>query len=164
MVIYLTNPTGVEYQTVLPILHLATLILFPLLTVLATMAWRIWKPTRVSPIWAGGKPYQPQTMQYTGAALASLVWEPLADLSAKFYTKVSAGPLPAIFQLSDTRFIVEGFNDLYNRFIKILRQNSTWLGNTLQNGDIRRYLFYIFATFIVILSLLLLVIIVEVNA
>jgi hydrogenase-4 component B len=151
LTIQVTGNDRLVYTATLSLLPLMTLVILPLLAVLAANRWRALVPPRYSAIWSGGERYLPQTMQHTGGAFSALIWEFLAQPASPPSPK---GSLPATFILAERRYVPEGFNRLYNNLFDVLLRISTGVGRGLQNGDIRRYLMYIFATFVAVLILL----------
>jgi len=140
------------YTATLSALPLFALVVLPSLTVLLAEVWRRWRVPQKSPLWIGGEKYQPQTMQFTGSALSSLVWEVTPWFSLK---RLPEDPLPSNFELSDKRYFTDDINHLLNMLTRIILQISMRFGNWFQSGDIRRYLLYILATFIILLLVFL---------
>ncbi len=139
------------YLTSLAMLPIGMLVVGPVATILAAFVWRRFRPARSSPVWVGGEPYQPQTMQYTGSALSALVWETFQKHAA---ARRFEEPLPTVFALAEGRYVMEQINRGYNAGIAMVLRASTWVGEHLQNGDIRMYLLYIFGAFITVLLVL----------
>jgi formate hydrogenlyase subunit 3/multisubunit Na+/H+ antiporter MnhD subunit len=139
------GPAG-PYLAELPMLPLVVLGGLPvLLTVL--LRGRGW---RRRPVWAGGRPFQPRTMRYPGSAVTALVWETIGrDRPAGLAT-----PLPDVLQLSPRRTVVELTNWLFNGLAAGLVAGSQWLGERVQNGDIRRYLLYMFTAVVLVVAIL----------
>lgn len=109
--------------------------------------------------WHGGEAYTPQTMQYTGAALSSLI-RGTVPLGRSLPEKDDAPDyLPARIDLSRSRDYpqveVEFFRVGYNRIIAWSLEKSRQAGELIQNGDLRRYVFYIFLSNVVVLLLFL---------
>jgi hypothetical protein len=89
-------------------------------------------------------------MRYRGSAVTALVWETVGrDRPAG-----GAAPLPDVLRLSPRRSVVELTNRLFNGLAAGLIAGSQWLGQRVQDGDIRRYLLYMFAAVLVVLALL----------
>ena len=143
------SPLG--YRTELSSFPLWTLLVLPLLAIVAAAVWRRYVPARRSRIWAGGEVFRPEVMQYTGSAFCSLVWEVAATTKAQ---DAARDPLPVAIRLSRRRAVPEMFHRWFNRGVRGLLRISQKLGNALQGGDIRAYLLYIFLAFIGVLVLL----------
>ncbi len=109
--------------------------------------------------WNCGTPFVPTTMQYTGAALSELIRRLLYFVPRKL-EEPPYDYLPARLKLSNSeenpQIVVELFRAAYNRCIHWLLASSEFLGKTLQNRDIRRYLGYILLANIAALALFLL--------
>lgn len=119
------------------------------------------KPRTLHPAspWHGGEAYHPQTTQYTGAALSSLI-RGTVPLGHSLPEKDEAQDyLPARIDLSRSRDYpqveVEFFRVGYNRIIVWCLEKSRQAGELIQNGDLRRYVFYIFLSNVVVLLLFL---------
>ena len=114
---------------------------------------------RVQAPWNGGTPFDPASMQPTSSSLSFLIRD-LISLAPRKFDHGLPEYLPAKLILSRSsslpQIVVEQFRTLYNRFIHWLLNRSTGAGNALQNGDIRRYLGYIFLVNIIVLLLFLL--------
>jgi len=102
--------------------------------------------------WIGGTPYLPAQMQYTSAALSFLLRDRLNPIP-DHYGKEQSGSshreyLPAHLELSYSQkypqVVLEYFRVNYNRVIGWLLNGAEWIGKSVQNGDVRRYLSYIF--------------------
>jgi len=147
----ITIPTaaGLPYTAVLSVWPLIGLTVIPLLFAVAAGIWHRQNPLPRSPIWAGGEVHHPQTMQYSGSAMAALIWGWVASSSL-----VRDTPLPTQFRMAQNRWVTEYFNFASNRSVNAVLSISTLVGNYLQNGNIRRYLSYIFAALIIVLVLL----------
>jgi formate hydrogenlyase subunit 3/multisubunit Na+/H+ antiporter MnhD subunit len=134
------------YIVELPMLPLLLLGGLPVLLTVLLRARGWWQ----RPVWAGGRPFQPSTMRYPGSAVTALVWETVGrDRPAG-----GAAPLPDVLRLSPRRSVVELTNRLFNGLAAGLIAGSQWLGQRVQDGDIRRYLLYMFAAVLVVLALL----------
>ena len=115
--------------------------------------------------WNCGTPYTPKTMQYTGAALSELIRRMLVFLPAKLAGRWkeanSKTPdyLPILFHLSSSdaypQEVMEHFRAIDNMMFKWLLNRSKYIGESIQNRDIRRYLVYIFLANILVLVLFL---------
>ncbi len=141
------------YTAELNILPLLILLIVPALVVIAA-ARRHKDQTRSTPVWTCGTPYDPASMQITGGAFSSLVWERLGGaLPADAVTSPQwhGQPLPVRFFLSHRRYVSEVFAQVYNWGTSWLVSTSERLGDWFQNGDIRRYLLYILAAFLLVL-------------
>lgn len=152
LVIHIASERDMIYSVNLSMVPLRGLILLPGLATVIALVWRRYKPPRVSAVWSGGERFQPEAMQYTGSAFTFLIWEPLARQARAV---ASPGDLPAAFQVAFERVVNEPFNALYNALLTQLRQAATWLGDRVQNGDIRAYLVYILGAFILVVLTLL---------
>jgi len=142
----LTVELGPGYRAALPMWPLLAVGVVPLLL---TLWVRAGAATR-RPVWAGGEAFQPRTMQYTGGAFSSLVWELVAGPPG-----ASPGaPLPASFRLSGRLAVVEQANRLVNGLVTRVTTASQRAGDRVQDGDIRNYLLYIFGVVMVVLVLL----------
>lgn len=143
--------SSLDIQTMLTIL-----VILGILTLLLNTGRRV---HRVQTPWNCGTPFDPHTMQPTSSSLSFLVRDLLSLKPGKSSRPLSEY-LPAKFILSRStslpQIVVEQFRSHYNRFIHWLLNLSTNAGNALQNGDIRRYLGYIFLVNIIVLVLFLL--------
>ncbi len=107
--------------------------------------------------WNCGAPLDATTMQATSASISDLIRHLVTDP-----TRPPSGAyeyLPARFVLSDSptypQAAYELFRETYNRWFGWLLIGSAKLGNTIQQGDIRRYLSYIFMASLAALFLFL---------
>jgi hydrogenase-4 component B len=103
------------------------------------------------PPWTCGTPYTPEAMQITGGAFAFLTWEWAGEKRAFAPTK--SDRIPWLFPLTETRYVREYFRRIIGVATDRLILVSERLGNWFQGGDIRQYLAYIFAVFILTLIL-----------
>jgi formate hydrogenlyase subunit 3/multisubunit Na+/H+ antiporter MnhD subunit len=136
----------VPYRAALPVLPLILLCLLPVVLLLL-LRWGGWERR---PVWAGGQPFAPDRMEYTGGAFSALVWEPVA----REHHMIHGTPLPTAFRVSPRRVVVEQGNRLYNCLVRVVLQVSERIGRSLANGDIRSYLLYIFSAVVAVLALL----------
>jgi formate hydrogenlyase subunit 3/multisubunit Na+/H+ antiporter MnhD subunit len=135
-----------SYLAELPMLPLFLLGALPVL--LTALLWvRGWLRRKV---WVGGEPFQPQLMQYPGSAVSALLWEPIGRQGAA----TSHAPLPDVVRLSSRRTMMELTNRLYNGLVTGITAGSQWLGDRIQDGDIRRYLLFMFAAVVLVLAAL----------
>jgi hydrogenase-4 component B len=115
---------------------------------------------RVKTPWNCGTPFASQNMLPSGSFLSFLTRNFL-NVTPRALSNVLPDYLPARLTLSRStslpQYVVEWFRAFYNRLLRWLLTGSTWAGNTLQNGDIRRYLGYIFLVNIIVLVLFLLI-------
>lgn len=125
-------------------------ILFTLLGMISVALQRLFSPRPQRPAipWHCGElPAQPPVHQYTSSALSYSLRRLLAPFNPRMS---SAAPdfLPARFVLSRSDIypqeVVEAFRLTYNWLIEGLRTRSRKFGEAVQNGDIRRYLRYVF--------------------
>lgn len=132
------------------LLGLAALIV---LVPIAIPLMRLRSKMPTSPVWTGGSEYQPAAVQFTGAALTSLIWS-IFGRQAKPGEKTIGPPqyLPARLFLTSDQYVVEIFRQGYNYLLSWILRFSNWFGNTFQNGDIRRYLLYIL--FVLVIGLI----------
>ncbi|GAA1026291.1 hydrogenase 4 subunit B [Virgisporangium ochraceum] len=135
-----------SYRTVLPTWPLLVLAVVPAVITLGVAASR-WSRR---PVWVGGEPFEPQTMQYTGAAMSGLIWGPIARKSSEPAT----GPLPESFEISPGQRVAEVSNRAFNIMVMRTKAVSGWIGDRLQSGDVRAYLLYIFAAVVMVLIVL----------
>lgn len=136
------------YRADLPVLPLLVLGVLPVLGTILLRAWG-WRPRAV---WVGGEQFRPQTMQYPGSAVSAPVWE---SVSRERAAAPGQAPLPAVVRLSPRRSVVELTNRMYNGLVVGLTAGSQRLGDRIQNGDIRRYLLYMFAAVMLVLAVVL---------
>jgi NADH:ubiquinone oxidoreductase subunit 5 (subunit L)/multisubunit Na+/H+ antiporter MnhA subunit len=146
----ITLPAGPEaadpYQAELPMLPLLLLGGLPVLLVVVLKVWR-WVRR---PVWVGGEPFAPHSMQYTGGAVSALVWESVGREGGA----AAEAPLPAVLQLSPRRSVVELVNRIYNGLVAGITGWSQRIGDRVQGGDIRSYLMYIFVAVMLVLAVL----------
>jgi hydrogenase-4 component B len=115
---------------------------------------------RRRPVWAGGEPYLPETMQYTGTAFSAQVWSALEDRKTggrpgHIETVTEENYLPSEEPLTNQRAVVEVFRSLYDTGVRWVLKLAQLIGDWVQPGDIRQYLAYIFVMFILALVLFL---------
>jgi hypothetical protein len=122
------------------------------------------------PAWTGGAEGQTPAPRWTGEAFGALVWLPFsrsdrpgsaAAGAAIPRPEAGAGPpayLPERHAITAARWIIDPFCWVYNRLLGGLIAVSQRLGDSVQSGDIRRYLFYIFSVFVALLLALLFII------
>jgi hydrogenase-4 component B len=113
------------------------------------------------PIWTCGAPYDPASMQFTGSALTSLVWGPFGLRPARGKRDLSRAEsrhLPYRMALTAAIYVSEFFLQSYDWIAERLLNASQVLGAWFQNGDIRRYLWFIFGAFAAVLIALLLLV------
>jgi hydrogenase-4 component B len=127
--------------------------------------WRRRKMRRrhslTGPVWTCGSPYDPERMQFTGSVLASLVWGFVGQRPARGERGISRAEgmhLPYRMPLTAAIYVSEFFLQSYDWFLDRLLNTSQAIGAWFQNGDIRRYLWFIFGTFAVVLIALLLLV------
>jgi hydrogenase-4 component B len=107
--------------------------------------------------WNCGAPLDATTMQATSASLSDLIRHLVTDPTR---------PSPEVHEYLPTRFMLsdsptypqaayELFREVYNRWFGWLLKGSEKLGNAIQQGDIRRYLSYIFVASLAALFLFL---------
>lgn len=139
-----------SYRATLPTIPLLALaIVPPLLVAIAALLRRAGRPREYGPVWTGGEAFDPATRQYTGTALSALLWEPLSSRSPR----LDAGAaLPTTIHLSGRHYVVRYFSTLYDGLMRALIAFSTRFGDRFQNGDIRSYLLYIIAAFMIALT------------
>ena len=135
-----------RYVAELPMLPLLLLGGLPVLVTVLLRARGWWR----RPVWVGGRPFQPRTMQYPGSAVAALVWETVGRERAV----TGAAPLPDVIRLSPRRGVVELTNRLFNGLVAGLTAGSQRLGDRVQNGDIRSYLFYMLGAVMLVIVVL----------
>jgi hydrogenase-4 component B len=119
------------------------------------------------PAWTCGSPAALEHMQPTGSALYALIWQPFATESETLATRMTEQqekPLPgAVFdedveldpsrlELSEKHYVREVFLWVILRAVRTLQRLAQTFGDWFQPGDIRRYLTYIFITFILALA------------
>ncbi len=152
-------PSAPEYGPVsLPMIGMGALAL-GLVGVVVLLSYKR-KVRRVPSSWQGGAPAPVANSNPTGAVLSHLI-RALLDI---FPARTAQSPpdyLPTHFHLSRSRafpqIVVEASHALNNWLIHLFASVSQWAGDRMQNGDIRRYLFYIFvANALVLLFYLLL--------
>jgi hydrogenase-4 component B len=131
------------------VLHMLPLVVLAVLPVLLTVALRVAGWTR-RPVWAGGEPFEPAVMQYTGTAVSALVWEPIGGERAA----PAEAPLPVTFRMSPRRGVIELTNRLVNGLVAGVTTASQRIGDRFQNGDVRSYLLYIFGAVVFVLAVL----------
>lgn len=109
---------------------------------------------RASPrnVWIGGAIYLPEHMQITGSAFASLVW---GRFGHRWVTETtfSEPSLPWRIALSASYYIPDHFRRLFAKLTTLLITSARRLSNSMQNGDIRWYLVYLFLAFLALLAL-----------
>lgn len=156
----LSDPAATQpqaYQTGLSVWFMAAAGLIVLLPAALAFVRRRRRQLVSRPVWTCGAHYEPEAMQFTGGALAALVWQPFARQAGPEDPAVSHRQkpdyLPRRLYLSGTRFVHEYFRQGYNLAAGWLVRFSAGLGNWFQSGDIRRYLAYIFIIFFVVLLL-----------
>jgi hypothetical protein len=135
-----------RYLAELPMLPLLLLGGLPVLVTVLLRARGWWR----RPVWVGGRRFQPRTMQYPGSAVAALVWETVGRERAV----TGAAPLPDVIRLSPRRGVVELTNRLFNGLVAGLTAGSQRLGDRVQNGDIRSYLFYMLGAVMLVIVVL----------
>jgi formate hydrogenlyase subunit 3/multisubunit Na+/H+ antiporter MnhD subunit len=158
------------YHASLPVLPVLVLLVVPaLLTALIRLGrWRR------RPVWVGGSRFDATTMQHSGQGLSALLWErsprrraavrqpsvtgdgERADLPHDGADRATS-PFADTVMLSARYTVVELANSAYNTLVRAIDKMSTWFGRRLQNGDVRTYLLYVFAT--VVLALVILAVI-----
>jgi hydrogenase-4 component B len=147
-----------------------SLMMIPLLAAAAILAaaarvgiralWRRKLTLKPQTPWNCGTSYSPANMQHTGAALSFLIRDTIGSVSLR--AKISEPPdyLPDDLVMSKSasypQIVTEYFRRQYNRWIDWLLKRSTAIGNFIQNGDLRQYLFYIFIANLIVLVLFLL--------
>ncbi|NPA91105.1 MAG: hypothetical protein GXO55_06625 [Chloroflexi bacterium] len=147
LMVRLSEQDGLAYHASISLIP--TLLLVGTVMLVGGIVWRALARARVSDtVWAGGEPFVPRKMHYSGTAFSFLIWEVMARDPEHIKPD---HPLPAYYRVTETRAVPELVNRWYNRLILLTLQTSEWVGNFVQGGDIRRYLIYIFATFLVVL-------------
>jgi hypothetical protein len=134
------------YAAAVPMLPLVLLCVVPPLLVVL-LRWAGWVRR---PVWAGGRDYEPASMQFTGGAFSALVWDPMA----REYHHAPGTLLPTAFRVSPRRAVVEQGNRLYNAVAGRTLAVSERIGDRLAGGDVRSYLLYIFVAVVAVLTLL----------
>ncbi len=108
--------------------------------------------------WTCGTAYDPEAMQITGGAFSFLIWEPVEGTRATRLKQEDASsshePLPSRLPQSAEHYVTEFFRWMYDVILKVLVQGSGYVGNSIQVGDVRRYLIYILIAFLVVLAIL----------
>ncbi len=144
-------PAGGRYEAVLPTVPLLLLVVLPVIS-LAVVRGAGWIRR---PIWVGGGRFDPEDMQYTGLAISSLFWEPVArrtDGDTDTPPAVTP-PLASTIPLSDRRAAVE-FSNLWIVWMSTrVLDKCQRFGETAQSGDLRRYLAYILVAVLAVLAL-----------
>jgi hydrogenase-4 component B len=109
---------------------------------------------RASPgnVWIGGATHRPEHMQITGSAFASLVWGRFGRRWASETASTEPG-LPWRISLSAGYYIPDHFRRLFTRLTTLLVASARHLSNSIQSGDIRWYLVYLFLAFLALLAL-----------
>jgi len=160
-------------------------VLLGLLVVVCFIAVRSSRVSRNRPVWTGGTPYNPATMQYTSSTftfpvrdilektLYSMLFAPLIKMPPVKWAierqrlKLAVDgapdtweiqPLDTAFEVSTGRRVVEPFRLVYNGAIKLLLRGAQATGAFFQNGYLSRYLSYIFLFFIVVFLVMIVVI------
>ncbi len=150
------------------------------------MAMRVRQSSRTRPVWIGGSTrYNPSIMQYTSSTftspirdflertLAAMLFAPIMQipilkqlirLPAQLPTAAQTGgtaaisPIKTWFIVSKGRRVREPFRQVYNRLINLLLYAARLTSSFVQNGDLSRYLTYIFLFFIVVFLVMIVVI------
>jgi hypothetical protein len=91
-------------------------------------------------------------MQITGSAFASLVWGRFGRRWASETASTEPG-LPWRISLSAGYYIPDHFRRLFTRLTTLLVASARHLSNSIQSGDIRWYLVYLFLAFLALLAL-----------
>lgn len=170
-----TSATTLEYDVSLqsvegkeqPRPYQARLAMLPLLAGIGlpavlglVLSWR-WR--RLSgELWTGGAAYQPEAMQISGSAFSYMVWSwleprkegkrpPVGEEVEQAGTSTASEWLPWRLNLSEGRRVREPFRQIIDAAVGWLITTSEQFGNWFQGGDIRRYLGYLFVTFIIML-------------
>ncbi len=147
-----------DYATQLPILPLLLPASIAAATAFGLSRIRRKKPLAPGAVWNCGAPYQAETMQITGEAYAFLTWGAISKkLPANTDPDATAPPVYVPFQffMTTRRYVIEFFRWSYNAATALLVRWSNYLGDSLQNGDVRHYLLYILAAFLLVLFILI---------
>jgi formate hydrogenlyase subunit 3/multisubunit Na+/H+ antiporter MnhD subunit len=105
------------------------------------------------PLWLGGEPPGSLPTHITGSALTSLIWLPLSRSTAN--VKKGSGRRAYLSDqiiLGPTHYVVGIVVLVYNQILGLINQQSARFSAWLHNGDIRRYLVYIFLTLVLLLG------------
>ncbi len=146
-----------DYAAQLPILPLLLPAGIAAATAFGISRMRRKKPLPPGPVWNCGAPHQAETMQITGEAYAFLTWGTISKkLPANTGNNATAPPVYVPFQffMTTRRYVIEFFRWGYNAATVLLVRWSNRLGDFLQNGDVRHYLLYILAAFLLVLLIL----------
>jgi formate hydrogenlyase subunit 3/multisubunit Na+/H+ antiporter MnhD subunit len=133
---------------VLPILLVVGL-LFPFGIGGGAFFWHKHRPVDRGPLWQGGENYDSRINPQVAGTLPSLFGR-----AESFHTLPDQ---PLSYQLAPGQPVIEIFNGLYNAVIKRLLWGSNQFGSWFQNGQVERYLVYIFGVIALILLVLIVV-------
>ena len=139
-------PAG--YSAALSIWPLVFLAVVPaLLTALVLSRARV-----RTPVWAGGEPFEAARTQYTGSALPATLWRAFARPSPATPQTPAAEPGTQLVRPVE---VIEQASRHYHNVVAAVTVGSTWIGDRIQNGDIRSYLLYILGAVVLILIVLM---------
>ena len=144
-------------------LIVAALILIALLAILPILAGALKRPRRGG-FWQGGvaDDLSLDQVRETSAALSYLIRRQLSPPVAPTHQKTPAY-LPDVFVMAEgsspeaRQTVVEWFRAAYNRLIHLTFESSHRFAETVQNGDIRRYMAYILVVYLVLLLLFMMI-------
>jgi hydrogenase-4 component B len=118
------------------------------------------RPLRPRLPWNSGAPYLPVRAQPTSASLSYLIRQGIGD-DPESQLDDAPAYLPARLVLSRSeaypQAVIEIFRAAINRWVGLILRWSEWIGTTMQNGDIRSYLLYIFITAAIVMLIFLVV-------
>jgi hydrogenase-4 component B len=154
--LYLSPPAHASLQ----VAHLMAIFVLLWLTVIV-LRLRNHRTLKPPAPWNGATPYEPAQMQLTSASLSYLIRSSIGGAAEQPTEARQPDYLPARLILSRSEIypqaVFEFLRIALNRATKWLLVRSTWLGRVFQNGDLRRYLLYIFlVTIATLLSFLIL--------
>lgn len=146
-----------------------SLMIIPLLAVAAVLSMAAWvvfwsfrssgQVLKPQMPWTCGVSYSAAGMQHTGAALSFLIRDAVGSISSRAQCGEAPDYLPDVLVLSKStaypQIVIEFFRRQFNWMTDRLLKHSTVIGNFIQNGDLRQYLFYIFVTNLIVLVLFL---------
>jgi len=149
---------GATALMMIPLLAVAA-ILAVAATVVVRSFWRRRQTLKPQIPWTCGVSYSPAYMQHTGAALSFLIRDTVGSISPHTPNDEMPDYLPEALVMSKSssypQIVIEYFRRQYNWVIDWLLKRSTAIGNFIQNGDLRQYLFYIFIANLIVLVLFL---------
>jgi hydrogenase-4 component B len=159
LVIQLQGTSKTVYSSQISIIPVVLLLAVPFAVATALSLRR--RSAARGPAWTCGTACRPEAMQITGGAFAFLVWSwagrrrPQSERTPMTASEGNWG-VPWRLLLSADFFVIEYFRRRISAAVQYIGAISERFGAWFQGGDIRQYLGYLFAVFILALAVSLL--------